>query len=115
MPPLYHELCQSGVGQQTTPEQGGKVASQQKTLCVQFTILRTTIGHLLGKVVIAFESTVWGRSNKRAEVRGYLFNLILVVKWWGDPCWSQQYLSPRFSSFYAKGCLWPLTESGNTV
>lgn len=36
MPPLYRELCQSGVGQQTTPEQGDNVASQQKTLCLVY-------------------------------------------------------------------------------
>ena len=69
-------------------------------LCVRFIVQRISIGHLLGKVVITFESAVWGRSSKGAEARGHLFNSTVVVKLWRDHSWSQQYLFTAFSSFF---------------
>lgn len=67
--------CQPRVVQSTTLEQGGKIASQQKVLCVQFTVLRTTIGHLLGKMVAAFEPTVWGWVQQMGQGQGALVQL----------------------------------------
>lgn len=66
---------QAGVVQPTTLEQGDKVASQQQALCVEFTILRTTIGHLLGKMVAAFEPIVWEWVQQMGRGKGPLVQL----------------------------------------
>lgn len=104
MPSLYHKLCQSGVRQQTTPKQGDKITGQQKAFVCSLQSQGPPLAICLGKWLSLLNQQC-GVGPASGLREGSLVQFDHGFKWWGDPCWYQQYLSPRLSSFLCQGLL----------